>query len=84
MSPLATTIYLIRINHHGICLKTSKLVSGRVVHSLLQLSEGGTCHIWPIGRIKLALLDVNLDGSGPFSLSHSFFTLPLWEESKHD
>ena len=37
-------------------------VGVRVVGSLLQLSERCPCHIWLVGRIKFASLEVNLGG----------------------
>ena len=33
---------------------------GKLVHSLLQLSERWPCYIWPVGRMKFASLEANL------------------------
>ena len=41
-----------------------KDVGGRVVRSLLQLSERWPYHIWHVDRMKFALLDANLGGDG--------------------
>ena len=44
-----------------------------MVRSLLQLPERWPCHIWLVGRMKFALIEINSGGgrSGPFSLYHS-------------
>ena len=54
-------------------------LGGRLVRSLLQLSERWPCHIWLVGRMKFALLGANLGGSRYFSLSHSSFLSPCLE-----
>ena len=35
-----------------------------------------SCHIWHVDKMKFASLEV-VGGGGRFSLSHSFFPLPL-------
>ena len=35
-------------------------MGGKEVRSLLQLSERWPCHIWLVGRIKFASLEVNV------------------------
>ena len=46
------------LNLKGVVQNTFLRVDGRVVRSLLQLSERWPCHIWPVGRMKFALLDI--------------------------
>ena len=58
------------------------IMGGRVECFLLQLSQRWPCLIWLVGRMKLASLEANLGSMvGPFSLSHSFFSPSLWDES---
>ena len=53
-------------------------VGGRVVHSLLQLSERWSCHIWLVDRMKLASLESNLGGSrGLLIYPILLFSLPV-------
>ena len=59
----------------GIHLK-QVLLGGRVVHSLLQLSERWPCYVWLVDRMKFASLEAKLDGgSRPFSTF--FFSISL-------
>ena len=52
-------------------------VGGRVVHSLLQLSER-PCHIWLVGRMKFASFKANLGwGWGLLVYPILLFSLPL-------
>ena len=62
---------------------SSVAVPGRVLRSLLQLSE--TCYIFVVGGMKSASCEANLGGVGTTSLFHSsFLSSSLWEESRRE
>ena len=53
-------------------------LGGRVVHSLLQLSERGPCHSWLVGMMKFASLEAHLGEAFESSISVILpFSLPL-------
>ena len=66
-------------DHFSIFSGFYRFVCGRVVHSLLQLSERWPCHIWPVGRMKFASLEANLGGGWGLRVFYPIllFSLPL-------
>ena len=53
-------------------------LGGRVVHSLLQLSERGPCHSWLVGMLKFASRKAHLGEAFESSISVVLpFSLPL-------
>ena len=60
-------------DHFSIFSGFYRFVCGRVVHSLLQLSERWPGHIWLVGRMKFASFEANLGGFGALESSILFF-----------